>query len=99
MRLPTGHVAAAQEPREGKLIPATRFLPPTAGSGTGRRKLSDEMGGGSITALPIIETQQALYPHIFRRTIISITDGQIFLETECSSPAKTCRKRRNLFSL
>jgi F-type H+-transporting ATPase subunit alpha len=45
-------------------------------------KLSDELGGGSITALPIIETQANDISAYIPTNVISITDGQIFLETE-----------------
>ena len=45
-------------------------------------KLSDEKGGGSLTALPIIETQEGDVSAYIPTNIISITDGQIFLETE-----------------
>ena len=45
-------------------------------------KLSDEKGGGSITALPIIETQAGDVSAYIPTNVISITDGQIFLETE-----------------
>ncbi|NLD19574.1 MAG: F0F1 ATP synthase subunit alpha [Clostridiales bacterium] len=45
-------------------------------------KLSDEMGGGSITALPIIETQAGDVSAYIPTNVISITDGQIFLENE-----------------
>ncbi|MCT4688686.1 F0F1 ATP synthase subunit alpha [Vallitalea sp.] len=45
-------------------------------------KLSDEYGGGSITALPIIETQAGDISAYVPTNVISITDGQIFLETE-----------------
>ena len=46
-------------------------------------KLSDQMGGGSITALPIIETQAGdISAYIYSTNVISITDGQIFLETD-----------------
>ncbi|GMQ57694.1 F0F1 ATP synthase subunit alpha [Vallitalea sediminicola] len=45
-------------------------------------KLSDEFGGGSITALPIIETQAGDISAYVPTNVISITDGQIFLETE-----------------
>ncbi len=44
-------------------------------------KLSDELGGGSITALPIIETQAGDVSAYIPTNVISITDGQIFLET------------------
>ncbi len=45
-------------------------------------RLSDELGGGSITALPIIETQAGDISAYIPTNVISITDGQIFLETE-----------------
>ena len=45
-------------------------------------KLSDEHGGGSLTALPIIETQASDVSAYIPTNVISITDGQIFLETE-----------------
>ena len=45
-------------------------------------KLSDENGGGSLTALPIIETQANDVSAFIPTNVISITDGQIFLETE-----------------
>ncbi len=44
--------------------------------------LSDELGGGSMTALPIVETQAGDVSAYIPTNIISITDGQIFLETE-----------------
>lgn len=44
-------------------------------------KLTDELGGGSITALPIIETQAGDVSAYIPTNVISITDGQIFLET------------------
>ena len=45
-------------------------------------KLSDELGGGSLTALPIIETQAGDISAYIPTNVISITDGQIFLETD-----------------
>ena len=45
-------------------------------------KLSDDHGGGSLTALPIIETQGGDVSAFIPTNVISITDGQIFLETE-----------------
>ena len=45
-------------------------------------KLSDELGGGSLTALPIIETQAGDISAYIPTNVISITDGQIFLQTE-----------------
>jgi F-type H+-transporting ATPase subunit alpha len=44
-------------------------------------KLSDKLGGGSLTALPIIETQAGEISAYIPTNVISITDGQIFLET------------------
>ncbi len=45
-------------------------------------KLSDDLGGGSITALPIIETQAGDVAAYIPTNVISITDGQIFLESD-----------------
>ena len=45
-------------------------------------RLSDELGGGSITALPIIETQAGDVSAYIPTNVITITDGQIFLESE-----------------
>jgi F-type H+-transporting ATPase subunit alpha len=45
-------------------------------------RLSDDLGGGSLTALPIIETQAGDVSAYIPTNVISITDGQIFLETE-----------------
>ncbi len=45
-------------------------------------RLSDELGGGSITALPLIETQAGDVSAYIPTNVISITDGQIFLESE-----------------
>ena len=45
-------------------------------------KLSDDLGGGSLTALPIIETQAGDVSAYIPTNVISITDGQIFLETD-----------------
>jgi F-type H+-transporting ATPase subunit alpha len=45
-------------------------------------KLSDKLGGGSLTALPIIETQASDVSAYIPTNVISITDGQIFLETD-----------------
>ncbi|MDJ0625617.1 MAG: F0F1 ATP synthase subunit alpha [Candidatus Caenarcaniphilales bacterium] len=45
-------------------------------------KLSDELGGGSITALPIVETQAGDVSAYIPTNVISITDGQIFLESD-----------------
>jgi F-type H+-transporting ATPase subunit alpha len=45
-------------------------------------KLSDELGGGSLTALPIIETKAGDISAYIPTNVISITDGQVFLETD-----------------
>ncbi|HEV2170211.1 MAG TPA: F0F1 ATP synthase subunit alpha, partial [Candidatus Binatus sp.] len=45
-------------------------------------KMSDEMKGGSLTALPVIETQEGDVSAYIPTNVISITDGQIFLETD-----------------
>src|SRR5512141_566281 len=45
-------------------------------------KLSDELGGGSLTALPIIETQASDVSAYIPTNVISITDGQIYLEPD-----------------
>ena len=45
-------------------------------------RLSDEYGGGSLTALPIIETQAGDVSAYIPTNVISITDGQIYLETD-----------------
>ena len=45
-------------------------------------KMSDEFGGGSLTALPVIETQAGDVSAYIPTNVISITDGQIFLETD-----------------
>ncbi|HLE02447.1 MAG TPA: F0F1 ATP synthase subunit alpha, partial [Dehalococcoidia bacterium] len=45
-------------------------------------KLNDDLGGGSLTALPIVETQEGDYSAYIPTNVISITDGQIYLETD-----------------
>jgi F-type H+-transporting ATPase subunit alpha len=45
-------------------------------------KMNDDLGGGSLTALPVIETQAGDVSAYIPTNVISITDGQIFLETE-----------------
>ena len=45
-------------------------------------KLSEDLGGGSLTALPIIETQAGDVSAYIPTNVISITDGQIYLETD-----------------
>ena len=48
-------------------------------------KLNDEIGGGSLTALPFIETQAGDVSAYIPTNVISITDGQIYLEATCST--------------
>ena len=48
-------------------------------------RLSDKLGGGSITALPIIETQAGDVSAYIPTNVISITDGQIFWKATCFS--------------
>ena len=66
---------------------AARRSPATSSTCTRRLleracKLSDELGGGSLTALPIIETQAGDVSAYIPTNVISITDGQIFLESK-----------------
>ena len=51
-------------------------------------KYSDKMGGGSLTALPIIETQEGDVSAYIPTNVISITDGQIYLESELAVPPR-----------
>lgn len=51
-------------------------------------RLSEDLGGGSITALPIIETQEGDISAYIPTNVISITDGQIYLETEAFNSGK-----------
>ena len=44
--------------------------------------MNDTQGGGSLTCLPILETQAGDYFSLYSTNVISITDGQIFLESE-----------------
>ena len=50
-------------------------------------RMRDDLGGGSITALPIVETQAGDVSAYIPTNVISITDGQIFLESACSTRA------------
>ncbi len=72
---------AAPPPARPRGVPRRRVLPPQPPAGA-RRKLSNEKGGGSLTALPIIETQANDVSAYIPTNVISITDGQIFLETD-----------------
>ena len=77
--LPRHLAAAAPPPGRGLpgrcVLPAFRLLERCA-------KLSDELGGGSLTGLPIIETKANDISAYIPTNVISITDGQCFLETD-----------------
>lgn len=53
-------------------------------------KMSNDLGGGSLTAFPVIETQAGDVSAYIATNVISITDGQIFLETELFYKGKQC---------
>ncbi len=57
-------------------------------------KLSDELGGGSMTALPIIETQASDVSAYIPTNVISITDGQIFLSSDLFNSGLRPRNQR-----
>lgn len=59
-------------------------------------KLNDELGGGSLTALPIIETQAGDISAYIPTNVISITDGQIFLQTELFNAGVPAGRRQRL---
>ena len=60
-------------------------------------KLSDKMGGGSLTALPIIETQAGDVSAYIPTNVISITDGQIYLETDLFNQRRASGGERRNF--
>ena len=62
-------------------------------------KLSDELGGGSLTALPIIETKAGDVSAYIPTNVISITDGQIFLETDLFYSGRAARHQRGHLGL
>ena len=62
-------------------------------------KLSDELGGGSLTALPIIETKAGDISAYIPTNVISITDGQIFLETRPVLPGRAAGDQRRQLGL
>ena len=79
LRLPPD-VAAAAPPAGPRGVPGRRLLPALAACSSAPCKLTDDLGGGSLTALPIIETQAGDVSAYIPTNVISITDGQIFLE-------------------
>ena len=81
-RRPTARSRSSSDARRAaRRIPATSSTS-TAGSSSAPRKLNKEKGGGSLTALPIIETQAGDVSAYIPTNVISITDGQIFLESD-----------------
>ncbi len=79
-------------------VPRGRVLLPQPPPRTRSAKLSDELGGGSMTALPIIETLEGEVSAYIPTNVISITDGQIYLEPvavlrRASAPPSTSGSR------
>ena len=73
---------AAAAPSAGpRSVSRRRFLSPLASAGA-RCETERQKGGGSLTALPIIETQAGDVSAYIPTNVISITDGQIYLETD-----------------
>ena len=62
-------------------------------------KLSEALGGGSLTALPIIETQAGDISAYIPTNVISITDGQIYLQTDLFNSGDPTRRGRRPFGL
>ena len=79
--IPRDLAAAAPSRRAARPIPATCSIC-TRGCWSAAAKLSDELGGGSLTGLPIIETKANDISAYIPTNVISITDGQCFLETD-----------------
>ena len=75
-------VAAAPAPAGPRGLSRATSSTSTRGCSSAPCKLSDELGGGSLTALPIIETQAGDVSAYIPTNVISITDGQIFLEAD-----------------
>ena len=79
--LPRPDPPAGTRPRP-RGLPGRRVLPAFPAAGAFQHGSRDELGGGSITALPIIETQAGDVSAYIPTNVISITDGQIFLESD-----------------
>ena len=79
--------------RVAKLIPETFFIF-TRACWNVLRKLSDKNGGGSLTALPIIETQAGDVSAYIPTNVISITDGQIYFGDRSVQPGYSPRGER-----
>ena len=75
-------LAAAAPPAGPRGVPRRRLLPPLAAARARVQAQRRELGGGSLTALPVIETQAGDISAYIPTNVISITDGQIFLNSE-----------------
>src|SRR5439155_27332953 len=73
--------AAPSQTARARGVSGRRLLPPQPTARTGA-KLNDQRGGGSLTALPVIETKAGDISAYIPTNVISITDGQIFLITD-----------------
>ena len=80
-RLPAAVAPAPPPARAARRSPATSSTS-TRASSSAPCKLTDDLGGGSLTALPIIETQAGDVSAYIPTNVISITDGQIYLEPD-----------------
>ena len=76
------NLAAAAPPAGPRSLSGRRLLSPLAACWSAPPRCSDKRGGGSLTALPVIETQAGDVSAYIPTNVISITDGQIFLETD-----------------
>ena len=74
-------ISLLRRPPGREAYPGDVFYPALAAAGA-LRELSDELGGGSLTGLPIIETKANDMSALHPTNVISITDGQCFLETD-----------------
>ena len=75
-------VAPAPPPAGPRSVPGRRLLSRTRACSSAPPRCRDERGAGSLTALPIIETQAGDVSAYIPTNVISITDGQIYLETD-----------------
>ena len=75
-------VAAAAPPAGPRGVPRRRLLPPQPPARAGRQAAATTLGAGSLTALPIIETKAGDVSAYIPTNVISITDGQIYLQDD-----------------
>ena len=75
-------LAAAAPPAGPRGLPRRRLLPAQPAARAGRQAVSDERGAGSLTALPVIETKAGDISAYIPTNVISITDGQIYLQDD-----------------